>query len=74
MTNKVVSYLDQLSGFAGKLGVDLRHAFLAARINPSTYYRATKGTTELRFRTALRVGKSIDHLFKSRRRSASHRV
>lgn len=68
-TMLIESYLDQVTWHAQARGVDLRRAFLAAGVADSTFYRATRGTTELQLDTAIRVMRTIERLSKGRRNS-----
>jgi hypothetical protein len=74
MTMQIISYLEQVEAQASRRHVDLRRAFLAASVASSTFYRATRGTTELQRTTAIRVMKSIGKLSSKRGGTAARRA
>ena len=56
------SYLQILTKQAEDANVPLLRAFSRAMIPTSTYYRTIKGTTEIRYDTALKVHHAIEQV------------
>lgn len=56
------SYLQILTKQAKDANVPLLRAFSRAMIPTSTYYRTIKGTTEIRYDTALKVHHAIEQV------------
>ena len=56
------SYLQILNKQAKDANVSLLRAFSRAMIPTSTYYRTIKGTTEIRYDTALKVHHAIEQV------------
>ena len=56
------SYLQMLLDQAKSANVPLLRAFSRAMIPTSTYYRTIKGTTEIRYDTALKVHHAIEQV------------
>lgn len=60
---RLVSYLEQLDALAIQARISLLHAFIAAGVPSSTYYRTLNGA-ELRFETAIKVASYLRNQIK----------